>query len=385
MNFFSVLRFLEKGNKGLFSYSVEEQRAYLYSLPEPKDDFARSYNQYRCQMYYVPVWKRIFQSGVAAIAYPFLILLLLLKGLSIKFVKKVSAISDFTTMPESIPDEIVTDLAPDSSVWDNALGLKFKDIPFLLKLVIRYFVYPYFVLKVTFKLALYRALFVRYTPDVLVVHNEYSFTSSILTNYCAKQGVEHIDVMHGEKLFYIRDSFFRFSRCYVWDEHYVRLFAELRAAPDQFVVAVPPSLKVNPSDFQNVAAYADVKYYLGLSTEDQFVSIIDSLQPLKESGLIVKFRPHPRYSDMSMLLKYCSPDELEDPKSVTIMDSISNVKYVVGSYSTVLQQAWFAGKQIILDDVTYASTYQKLMSMQYLLSSKSHIKLSEIKQRCEEL
>ena len=74
------------------------------------------------------------------------------------------------------------------------------------------------------KLAMYRYQYEVYHPKAMIVDEEYSYTSSFLTEYCHRLGVEHIDIMHGEKLYFIRDTFFCFDRCYVWDGYYRDLF-----------------------------------------------------------------------------------------------------------------------------------------------------------------
>ena len=182
MNFFHLLVLLEKGNKTLFDCPVEEQKAYLASLGKPGDLYDRSYKQYRCQMYMVPLWKRIFLSFSSALIFPFLLVYLLLRGLKYGHERDIPAVSDFTTLAEVIPEELLAEWAPDSSVWDNATGLKMNDLGFISRLFFQFILHPYLVLKLTMKIALYRLLIVRYSPKAIVVHNEYSFTSSVLTS-----------------------------------------------------------------------------------------------------------------------------------------------------------------------------------------------------------
>ena len=58
MNIFKIARFLEKGNKNMFEVPVREQYAFLNSLGDAKDDIDRSYKQFLCQNYFVPLsWK----------------------------------------------------------------------------------------------------------------------------------------------------------------------------------------------------------------------------------------------------------------------------------------------------------------------------------------
>ncbi|MDE5759236.1 MAG: hypothetical protein K2H85_11570, partial [Allobaculum sp.] len=296
--------------------------------------------------------------------------------------EKIAAICDFTTMIEVVPDELVAEFHPDNVHWDESLALRMSDLPFIFSLVVRYLRHPYFVLKVVLKIALYQSVICRYDPRTFIVGNEYSFTSSILTAYCRNKGICHIDVMHGEKLYYLRDSFFCFDRCYVWAPYYVNLFIRLKASPDQFRVAVPPSLHIDTAAYKNSKVYADVKYYLGDNAEEDFASIIESLRPFRDAGMSVKYRLHPRYSNRVIVCKYCSNEDIEDPNEVPIQESISNMTYAVGSYSTVLMQALLAGKTVILDDVTYRKTYDQLKEMGYILSNKPHHRLSNLSGIC---
>ena len=177
--------------------------------------------------------------------------------------------------------------------------------------------------------------------------------------------------MHGEKLFFIGDAFFHYDECYVWDEHYIKLFRELKAEPTQFIVALPESLHINITKHINKDAYADYKYYLAVASESEIKGVVESMLFAKRNGKKVKFRPHPRYTDMNLLRKYVDEEEIEDYKKVGILESISNLEYAVGSYTTVLSQAYFSGKKVILDDVTFKSEYDKLKGMKYILSTKN--------------
>lgn len=61
----------------------------------------------------------------------------------------------------------------------------------------------------------------------------------MLTDYFHTRGVKNINVQHGEKLMFIRDSFFHFDECYVWGDYYVKMFVRMKAEPNQFIVSVP--------------------------------------------------------------------------------------------------------------------------------------------------
>lgn len=378
MNYFKILRFLQKGDKNLFDVSVEEQKQFIGSLGIPHDDIDRSYKQYRCQNLYVPKWKSLMINIVFLFAPIFLLLFYLVKGFFVRKVSQKDAIASLKVEYNYYAPELLEEYKVDDSVWGKCGSLKVGDLGFINKVLSKWFASPYFVSKSIFLLAEYSDMITKYSPSALLAHCEFSFTSSLLTAYCESKGVEHINTMHGEKLFYIRDSFFRFSRCYVWDEHYVDLFTLMKAEESQFRICVPECLVFDCKRFENIKYYADYKYYLAVFSEEELKQIISTLQQKVPTGKTFKLRPHPRYSDVNMLMRFVSEDNIERPEDVTIQESISNCEFVIGSYTTVLNQAFFSGKTVVLDDVAYEEQQKKLSEMQYFLASQNTLHLSKI-------
>jgi len=368
MNIFKITYFLQKGDKGLFSIPVDKEYAYMDSLGEPQNDVDRSYKQYLCQRFFMPMWKKLLLLVASFIIIPFCTILLLIKGLFIKTSSYSETIIEDKGMDETIPDSIKSNYSLDSSSWHSGLGLSKSDMNYILSHLIGWYD-PYFILKSIVKLASYSAMITRHRPRSIIVNGEYSFCSSLLTDYCHGRGVEHLNVMHGEKLRYIRDSFFHFDRCYVWDQHYVNMFIRQKAEPNQFVVSIPGSLKINCAAHNNPSVFANYKYYLALYTEDELKSIVASMAFSVREEKTVKYRPHPRYSDMFLLKKYVPEDLIEMPSEVSILESVANVDCAIGSYTTVLLQAHLSGKNVLLDDVTYKERYGQLVEYGYILSS----------------
>lgn len=373
-----IATIVHKGSKDFFEVSRHDEEAFLKKLGPAKDDFDRSYKQYLCQNFLLPKWKVIFLNIIALFSLIPIFIFLLIKRVAVKREEKVQAIGDFEGITEIIP-AILHEKYQITIQGLLRTSLSISDLPIFLKMVVRFPFSPYFTLKCTIRLGAYSQAIYSYQPEAIIVHNEPTFTSSVLTYYCEKNRVKHIDVMHGEKLFYIRDSYFRFDECYVWSEHYIKLFVSLCAAPDQFIVAIPPSLVVETGKYTNTEAFADYKYYLSVYTEQQLISIINSLQHFKENGKTVRYRPHPRYSDIPLLRKYVDEKEIEIPSNIDILTSVSNLKYAVGSFSTVLTQAYFSGKGVILDDVTFADQYYKLSDLGYFFSGMDLPVLSSYK------
>lgn len=367
---------IRRGNKTLFDVSRQEEESYLKKLGPAKDDFDRSYKQYRCQNLFMPKWKVVTLNIIALFLFFPAVIYLLLKRLTVKRRGVLQAIGDFKGITEIIPETLqrryditITELSGPS--------LAVSDLTFIFQMALRYPLAPYCTLKCTLKLGEYSQSVYCYNPTAIIVHNEPSFTVSVLTNFCDRKGVKHINVMHGEKLFFIRDSFFRFNECYVWSEHYVRLFTSMNAESKQFIVEIPHSLIIDTQKYMNKKDYADYKYYLAIYNEKEIKSIVQSLSFVGLKGETVKFRPHPRYSNIKLLEKYVGEEQIEYPKEVSILSSVSNLKYAVGSFSTVLNQAFFSGKAVICDDVTFKEQYEKLVELDYILAKNSLASLSD--------
>lgn len=377
MNYFKILRFLQRGDKSQFQVSVEDQELFLNSLDEARNDIDRGFKQYLCQNFFVPKWKVCLFNVAAAFIVPFMVMFYLLKGLFVRRGEQVNAMIERKGMKEVIPAVVKEKYQPDNRYWNESSSMSLKDIGFFLKLVARSPHHPYFVLKAMMNVVRYSDMIRRHSPSVMIEFGEFSFSSSILTAYCHRYGVMHIDIMHGEKLWFIRDAYFHYDECYVWDEYYANLFRSLNAEPTQFRVALPPSLQIDTKAHINPDAYADYKYYLALYSEEQIAGIVRSMAFAKREGKTVKYRPHPRYSDMELLRKYVTENEIEYPTKVGILESVSNLQYAVGSYTTVLSQAYFSGKKVILDDITYRQQYEDLKKMKYILSEKQCEVLSQ--------
>lgn len=376
MRFVDILYYIDKHNKHQFDISVEKQLAYMSSLGTPKDDIDRSYKQFLCQQFFSPLYIKLLWFLIAIPAIPVFLLAFMIKGRKIKFERKVGTIAEDKGMNEIMPEILTEKYEIHHNEWNSGLGLALSDIQFVLTTICGWR-HPYFVLKAIMQIAAYSPRITRFQPQCIIAHEEFSFCSSLLTEYCHHRGVKHIDVMHGEKMLYIRDSFFHFDECYVWDEHYVRLLTCLKAEPTQFRIAVPPSLKIDTKSHQNPSYYADYKYYLAADKEEEIKSIVESMAFAKREGKSVKYRIHPRYTDLNVLRKYVGDDEIELPKDVSILESISNMEYAVGSFTTVLLQAYLSGKKVLLDDVTYKKRFEQLKEYGYILAKDDIERLSE--------
>jgi hypothetical protein len=369
MNIFKMMLWISKGDKIWYGVPVENQVAYLNSFKEPDNDVQRSYYQYKCQNRFRSHVKIFALGFISMFAYPLLLVYYLIKGALSKSSRHIDAIGEYAGMTELIPDELNDEYDIDNSVWKADMSITLSDLPYVLNIAAKRFYSPYFALKCLSKIAQYSSYIRIYSPRAIIVHAEYSFTSSILTNYCEKHGVKQINAMHGEKIYYIGYAFFRYSECYVWSEYYQNLLTDLRAEPNQFKISVPLALKIDCSSNFREDQFADYKYYLQTYTEDELIKILDSLSFIKQAGKTVKFRPHPRFSDIALLEKHVPKEQIEYPRNVNILISIASCNTVIGFCSTVLYQGYLNGKSVILDDVTFETGYKRLLAHRYILGN----------------
>jgi hypothetical protein len=285
----------------------------------------------------------------------------------------ISGLNDVSYIPEKLQKEF------DQIIHQDYLSenkLTKSDDALIKDLLKKYWRNPYFVLKCAMKIGLYSQHINTYNPKAIITFSEFSFTSSLLTYYCNLRGIEHINIMHGEKLFNIRDSFVGFDRFYVWDEHYINLFIQLRAKKNQFKVEIPKvlSLKVYNDDNYDYV----ITYYLGNECESELTSIINDLSRLDIPSDKICIRYHPRYSDKELVKKIFHGYIIENPYEVDIEKSLSMTKYAVSLYSTVLYLAYINGKEVVINDLSIPKKYEMLDNLNYIMISKPHIKLSDL-------
>lgn len=363
-------------NTTAFSLDLNRDKEVLWKFGEPRDDIERSFFQYKCQMRGRKWYVRVSIQFVSLIMLIYYVVLKRKNKKEQHKQKKIDAIFLSELKNTIVPEELKSEyhMLQLTNYRQCGTYVGFDDM--IVKEMFRRYPFSfYFLFKCWAKIMIYQDVINLYSPKAIICSAEYSFTSSILTKYCEEKHVVHINVMHGEKLFLIRDSFFRFSKCYIWDEYYKQLFIKLRADADQFCVAVPKSLL-----FDSAGIEKDQKrrytYYLGGETETEVKVILTTLRKLANPSEIV-LRPHPLYIDSLKSVRE-SGFFIENPFEITIEESISNTNAAISLYSTVLQQAYFNNTEVIIDDVSFPQNYKKLQELEYIMLGKKHKLLSEL-------
>lgn len=367
----------------IFDQNIEKSLLYLNSFSEPKTLIERSYFQYRCQCFQKPNYVNIIETFCSFfLIIPFL-LILIIKGIGKKNVARnnnsKNAIFILSSVGNVVPDNLKEEFLDYKEIHQGSYGyITLTDIYFFKKLL-PYSLSPYFLLKIMYKISIYRNVIDSFSPNAVICTSEYSFTSSVLTEYCNSNSIEHINVMHGDKLLNIRDSFFQFNRCYVWDNFYVSLFSKLRGEKNQFKLGLPPShISLIKAKYPKEYKY-ELTYYLGFEKKD----ILEELKKVFVKSKIplnkICVRLHPRYSIKNEVeIVFGDEITIENPKETTLKESLTITKSAVSLYSTVLYQSHLMGKNVVIDDLTQKEKYNKLDKMLFIIFHKKHQLLSDI-------
>lgn len=351
------------------------QKNYVRSLGIPKDKLERSYFQYKCQM-------KLAGAGMSFL-YNMASILLNIAYLAVysnrhaarKAKDHVRAVFLNGGNVDVIPRSLYQEYGEIRQITELSGSIHKEDMVLLKRIIRRYPFSPFFLFKIILKTAQYNAVFERYEPEAIIVCNEYSYTSSYMTYFCNLKHAAHINVMHGDKCYYIRDAFFQYDRCYVWDEHYIKLFQSLMAAKGQFRIETPPCLLYQIA--KPIAKGKDYTYYLQVEDIGQLQKIARYLEKLKDSGCKVAYRPHPIY-EHKMTRKILRNIHREDCRRVSIEHSVLGTRYVIARTSTVLLQAYYNGVDIVLDDITDPEEFRLLEDMDVMIVHKRHLLLSEL-------
>lgn len=373
-----VGKILDKRSKKYFSYT--KQNSYLNKFPLPQDNIERSFFQYKCQMYIQSKFFYVLSTFSSWILYPCIIYKI--KKQKINLYDSVDAIFNcYDIDKEILPNSLrkkYTNIYMNESMEGNLFDENL--IAFIKEKLKKHRYKRYFYLKCIMKLSYYNYLIKKYKPKAIICYSEFSFTSSVLTEYCRFMGIKHINIMHGEKNFDITNSFCCFDEFYVWADFYKDLFLELKMT-SVFKVELP---RMFLYDNLNVCELIDYTYYLTNQRNDELKKIIAMLTNLACEKKKIAIRPHPRYTDINYLKHICNSNiEIENYSNMSIRDSIQRTHYIVSDFSTVLTQGFFAKKQVVIDDITNPKLYFEMIDLKYGIVYKkdNYIRLSELLER----
>ena len=368
--------FYQKSVDALFDRDLDGDISVFQRL-HPKDNFERSIAQHNCQVY--PFKKDIFKLNcLSCFLIPIILVLLLLKKRShVKDDNSTIVCYYCFNLPGSFPEALQEQTISFLTSEDCPYYISRKDVSFLFRFFLRSFLHPFLSFRVLLKVAKYRAIIDSFSKiDAIAITGEFSDTSSAMTQYCHERGIKHYDFMQGEAFGSPRSSFFHFDKCYVWDQHYKKMFIGFGATPEQFEVSLPQCLQKIKGNHD--AKTIDYTYYLGGDPDEELRIIGTALKQLAAKGYACEVRPHPRWSDMDEVRMEFDGISIQDTKTVNIDQSILQTKNAISLYSTVLLQAFYNDVNVVIDDLSAPDKFKMLEGYQYIMLNKPHQLLSEI-------
>jgi len=380
----SLLCFLKKeyrkfglNSKSFFKISKENQIKYLNYLGEAKTPADRSYKQYKCQTY---IMNNLFVGLLNLFSFFALPIFLLKLKKNSKHPCKEKSDAVF------ISNGISTNVIPQTLIkrynkikminFTENLSLTKEDIKYLKTLKEWHKYPPYFKLKVYLKMAIYSSAIRLYEPLAFISYCESSFTSQIITEWLEQKNIKNINIMHGEKLFLISDSYAYFSEFFVWDKHYKDLMIEMKAEESQFIIEQPSKFKNTKIPVKQPEFF--LTYYLSDEGEKGIIKIAKSLDILKNKGMNCKVRLHPRGNNYEVVRKYLKDFIIEDPSSIDLYESFADTEFLCSLNSTVLYEGFMLGKKVVIDDYSDKHKYETQKELGYIMINKEHLLLSEL-------
>lgn len=377
----NIIKFLRKINNFLTNktnkyLSYEIQHGFLLKFPMPKNDIERSYFQYNCQCFVNETrFRVIIKNIISAILIPYFLFKIPNKINNRKSLMIENILIGNTQLVKLIPNIYNCDLI--CLELNDKMLLNKKDKIFIKNIAKKYPCSWYFILKSLLKVARYSYLIEYYKPRRMIVSCEYSFTSSILTYYCEQKNIIHINIMHGEKIYNIRDSFCRFHEFFIWDEYYRELFFSLKADKTKYIIFNPYLLKIYKIKENKFENEIDYKFYLAIETKESLSNLKNIVEILLKYDKKVLIRPHPIYTNQITLKKYFDTKMIEK-NDIDILLSLSNANNIVAVGSTVLYHAYMLDKNIIIDDLTNKNRFYYFRNNKYIMFHKKYKLLSDI-------
>lgn len=369
---------------------LNKQKIFLQKFSEPVDDYERSYFKYKCFIkyhYYGRSWQLILYNLGAMFIYPFLHYKLLKKGREASNRNEADA---FDAVVENVPRLPNKDVIPIEIAQQYENVIDIEEIKYgnaflnpssekiCSELKKRYFKNFYFRVIVMLKLAQFTQYLEDYSPSAIVFYScEREFAGPLQTLLCEQNDARYESFMHGDYLYTLAFAFQRYSLYYVWDQAYEKMFDELRCSS--------PMKAYTPDKLKGIAKKLDDRecryfatYYFSAESKDSVKKIGEVFDKFQGLDLRCKIRPHPRFSNLKLLNEVFSDIEIEDTTSISVADSITNSLYIIGLNTTVLSQAYFSDKEIVIDDISNREEYLELESRGYIMMSRPHWLLSEL-------
>lgn len=344
----------------------------------------RSFAQYLVQNHLLVFRQKLLLNFISFLSLiPFMLVSFLRYQLAIRKLKKSPHNTSLQHRQTAVFYEATNEVLPESllnefdcKIRRTGSFLSSDDIFEIVRICLKRPFSFYFSLKLSYKIAHYRYNFLKFSPKAMICSSEYSFTSSYMTQWCNNLDIEHINVMHGEKLFHMVDTFATFDRYYVWDNFYLELVQKLRCQSKNFFVEIPKRF----NDYKNLLINTKnptLTCFLQAKDLKSWQNLAAHLVKIS-SKYSISIRPHPRWLKNSHVTRIFADFKIENPRKVNIIDSIKNTNCVCSTYSTVLFLGHLAQREVIVDNISNTLLYAKLKELDFGVLQRPHKLLSEL-------
>ena len=357
-----------------FHRDLEKDHSCFLSFGRPKNDFDRSYFQHRLQMLSVRITDILLFNLISFITIvPTVIFFSFRKRHNTKsnFENNVIVSLECFNSPNIFPNELVNRYSIYEEKYSMDGYLRKTDVFFAMQILIHHPFAFWLNLRTIVKICTYRRIIDKYSPFAICVTASNTASCSLLTAYCERNRVKHIELMQGEMFSSVVFAFYRFSDVYVWDQYYVDIMIKLGASSDNFHICRPNFLYIkNVKPKNNMADYT---YYLANEDEVHLMIISNLLRQLNASGYVVRCRPHFRWTRLDLVYKYFDNSWIENYEAVDIGQSLKSTYNAIALFSTVLFQAYLSDINVVLDDVSDKYKFSKLSKLGYIMINKENV------------
>lgn len=373
-----------------------KQKEFIDSLPEPKSDFQRVYYGERCCHY-----RRLNLVCLNIIGFlASIVVLMILSVKSVHTEKKDHAdlliINSDNRQGQAysyngrLPEDYIAN-------FDKVLTLRLEHFPaftdgyvngralkvwggMICNRPLSWFTH----FRCLINIMAFNKLIRQYSPAAIMnARAEGNYITTINTHLCESYGVEYDCFMHGELMCSSTTAFVRISKMFIWDDHYKDVLEWSRFTASSFESYTPAIYLYEDRKMLRKDNYYFLLYALcgneldGI--EPNLSEKIALLEKFIKAGYKCKIRPHPRWSDYNEIKKLIDGTGIsfEDAASISVPESIGEAEYVVGTFSTVLTEAYYLGAKVIIDDISEPELISELEYRKYFLLNKQHLLLSE--------
>ena len=370
---------------------IEEQKKYIESFPDPRDEYEQSFFKYKCvAFYYYHGIRKIILNFISAVVIGPLYLFYRIKGkYNNQFFERY--IPQDKLLRKALPTIPIDDIFPEElerlyADIKSYSGMDYSKI-FLPDIASEIFKnvfkqHPYsfhYLLVVLIRLSQQSFLLAKYKPKCITTYVcEREFADPLLTMLSEKYGVRYEAFMHGDYYFSSFHAFMHYSRYWIWSDYYKDMFTLLKCKQDMRVY-VPKKYSGIAQAQKSEQEYSYfATYYLTGESEESIIAIKEVLEILNRKGKKCKIRPHPRFSDISFINRTFEGYYIEDAGKITLKSSLDTSYLAISTCSTVLSQAYYSGKKIIVDDCSNKILFEELKKAEYIYIDAADMLLSEL-------